>query len=53
MKFETDCGKMLAQWIALCAECQRDKTLSSHELLSLAWLHTAWQMAELETDVLE
>lgn len=46
MKFETDCGKMLAQWIVLCPECQRDKMLNSHELLSLAWLHTAWQMAE-------
>lgn len=39
-------GKMLAQWIALCPECQRDKMLNSHELLSVAWLHIAWQMAE-------
>lgn len=27
-------------------ECQRDKSLNSHKLLSLPWLHIAWQMAE-------
>lgn len=53
MKFETDCGKMLSQWIALyfCTSflgqnVKRDKSLNSHKLLSLPWLHIEWQMAE-------